>query len=362
LLAHKLGKNITLDEGNLLRKVLTKKGTGKGAEVKERLRQKFVEGCVEKGISNFNANKLWQTFEYFSGYGFNKSHAISYSLISYQCAWLYNYFPAEWMASFLDKEPETRKEKAINIAKSHGFKVKSLNVNTSGMTWEIMDDTTLVAPLTTIKGLGEKAIEQILDNRPFMNVEEFLFNENIVYSKLNKKAIDVLCRAGAMKDLNKPRSTKKLNENIEVYAPEGSFKEEEKIEFLTDLTGMFPFHLVCNEAMNDTMHRTIVRLMNKSNLEPENFTQISSFDPEETVWCFCIVRSCILKKTKNGKPYYIIEVIDRSSTVKKVRCWGIDPESDKLQINRPYLLRPKYNDTWGFSTRGKLGINWILLR
>ena len=46
--------------------VLTKKGTGKGAEVKENLRQKFVDGCTEKGISHFNANKLWQTFEYLS--------------------------------------------------------------------------------------------------------------------------------------------------------------------------------------------------------------------------------------------------------------------------------------------------------
>ena len=379
LLAHKLGKGLSMDEGNLLRKVLTKKGTGKGAEVKERLRQKFVQGCIEKGVSDFNANKLWQTFEYFSGYGFNKSHAVSYSLISYQCAWLYNYFPAEWMASFLDKEPESRKEKAIMIAKSHGFKIKSLNVNTSGMNWDIMDDRTLVAPLTTIKGLGEKAIEQIIDNRPFNNVEEFLFNENIVYSKLNKRAIDVLCRAGAMKDLiddrftgdkhfhsslcvDKPRSAKKLNEYIELYAPEGSFGEEDKIENLTNLTGMFPFHLVCNEAMNDTMQRTVVRLMNNQNIEPENFTQISSFDSEETVWCFCIVRSCILKKTKNGKPYYVVEVIDRSSTVKRIRCWGVDPERDSLRINRPYLLRPKYDDNWGFSTRGKLGINWILLR
>ena len=51
------------------------------------------------------------------------------------------------------------------------------------MTWDILDDTTLVAPLTTIKGLGEKAIEQILANRPFTNAEELLFNENVVYSK-----------------------------------------------------------------------------------------------------------------------------------------------------------------------------------
>jgi len=81
LLAHKLGKNLSLDEGNLLRKVLTKKGTGKGHEEKERIKNKFIEGCREKGIIDHDAFGLWRTFEYFSGYGFNKSHAISYSII-----------------------------------------------------------------------------------------------------------------------------------------------------------------------------------------------------------------------------------------------------------------------------------------
>ena len=97
-LAHQLGEDISLDEGNLLRKLLTKKGTGKGAEHKEQIRKKFVKGCVNKKMTEDQANGLWSTFEYFSGYGFNKSHAVSYSILSFQCAWLLNYYPAEWMA------------------------------------------------------------------------------------------------------------------------------------------------------------------------------------------------------------------------------------------------------------------------
>jgi len=130
-LAHRLGKDISLDEGNELRKVLTKKGTGKEAKVKNALRNKFVEGCTEKGLPEKTGEKLWETFEYFSGYGFNKSHAVSYCMISYQCAWLLNYYQVEWLAAFLDKEPETRKEKAINVAKSFGLGIKSLDINSS---------------------------------------------------------------------------------------------------------------------------------------------------------------------------------------------------------------------------------------
>ena len=104
MLAHKLGKDLSLDEGNMLRKLLTKKGTGKGNEAKIKIHDKFIVGCREKGISKNDAEKLWQTFEYFSGYGFNKSHAVGYSMLSFQCAWLLNYYPSEWLASFLNKE------------------------------------------------------------------------------------------------------------------------------------------------------------------------------------------------------------------------------------------------------------------
>ena len=162
----------------MLRKVLTKKGTGKEDKVKKSLKTRFINGCVNKGLGVKVGEEIWENFEYFSGYGFNKSHAISYCLISYQCAWLLNYYPSEWMAAYLDKEPETKKEKAINVAKSFGFEIRELDINSSGRVWEISDDgKTLIQPLSSIKGLGNAAIAQIIDNRPFERIEDFLFNE-----------------------------------------------------------------------------------------------------------------------------------------------------------------------------------------
>ena len=71
-LAHKLGKDISLDEANLLRKVLTKKGTGKEAEVKKNLYDKFMFGCLEKGMNKDSAEELWEKMIFFSQYSFNK--------------------------------------------------------------------------------------------------------------------------------------------------------------------------------------------------------------------------------------------------------------------------------------------------
>ncbi len=94
------------------------------------------------------------------------------------------------MAAFLDKEPESRKEAAISLAQKYGFDIEQININTSTKQWEIAEDgTTLIQPFSSIKGLGDKAVEQIINNRPFDKVEDLLFNEDIVYSKLNKKAL-----------------------------------------------------------------------------------------------------------------------------------------------------------------------------
>ena len=353
LLAHKLG-GLTLDEGNMLRKVLTKKGTGKGS-VKGQLHKKFIDGCVSNKIPRDEAQVLWDKFEYFSGYGFNKSHAVSYSIISFQCAWLFNYYPAEWMAAFLDKEPESRKEKAINIAKKYGFDIAPLDINKSGTVWEITEDAkTLIQPLTSIKGLGMAAIEQVLDNRPFMNAEDLLFREDISYSKLNKKALDALCRGGALDNIvddrftgrkhfwsacvvERPKNLKKFSENIDLFAPEGDFSEEEIIQFKTELIGVFPINLVISIE-------TIEKLKEKY------IPPISEFD-EELQICWFIPRKVVEKKTKNGKLYWIIEAIDSNNELTRIRCWGVKPDKDQVHINRAYMSRLDYNEQWGFSTR-----------
>jgi len=268
LLAHKLGKDINLDEANLLRKLLTKKGTGKGAREKERIKVKFVQGCVEKGIDRTTADAMWKKFEYFSGYGFNKSHAVSYSILSYQCAWLYYYYPECWAAAFLDKEPESRKEVAVNLVQQYGFKVNKVNINRSTQQWEIAEDNTLVQPLSSIKGLGDKAIEQILNNRPFDTAEGLLFNEGVVYSKLNKKALEALCESGALDSLvderftglkhfaescivNRPKTKKKLSQHIEEFKSDEDYTPEERIEHISSRTGMYPFDLVITREIRD---------------------------------------------------------------------------------------------------------------
>ena len=353
LLAHRLGKNISLDEGNLLRKLLTKKGTGKGATEKLKIHKKFVDGCAEKGIAEKQAEALWKTFEYFSGYGFNKSHALGYSILSFQCAWLLDNHPLEWVAAFLNKEPESRKEKAINIVKNLGYEIQEVNINLSGRNWDVSNGNKLVQPLTSIKGLGDKAMDQILEHRPFKTVEELLFNPEISYSKLNKKSLDVLVRSGACDTIvdsrfkhcrhlwlsiidNRPKTKKKLDENIKKFATEHDFSEEEKIENVVSLTGIFPFELVVDKKVKERLNYLKV-------------PPIAEYDKDLQV-CWFVPREVIPKKTRNGKTFWIINAIDDTCQITNIKCWNVRP-NELVHINRPYVSKLQYDPQWGFSTR-----------
>ena len=364
-LVNQIGDKITMSDANVLRKLLTKKGLSETKMKKKKdLYERFLKGCEKKGMSYADGKVLWGKMEYFSGYGFSKNHAIPYSIISYQCAWLQTYYRDEWISAFLDHEPENRKEAAINIARSFGYKVAPLDINTSGTAWEVRDGK-LIPPLTTIKGLGEAAIEEVMFKRPFSSVEDLLFDKGVVARKVNKKSLDAMCRAGAMQSLqddrffgdkhfwsavvvDKPKNKKKLGENIEKYRDEGSFTKAETINHLQALTGIYPINMV-------------VPVKAYKFFEMQGINPLSEYDPDlGKAWC--IPTEVITRKTKTGKPYYQVMVIDSNMKTQKINCWGVDPNSDFIYTHRLYVLEwPQYNATWGFSTRGGLSRNWKLL-
>jgi hypothetical protein len=185
------------------------------------------------------------------------------------------------------------------------------------------------------------------------------------YSKLNKKSLDVLVRSGTLTPLmdnrftglrhfwsavavDRPRKVKNLESNIELYAPEGDFTEEEKIQSLVDLTGQFPINRVVQEEVMDK-------------LEAMGIPPISEFDPElQITWV--VPRKIVPKKTKNGKDYLVVDVTDSNSSSIRIRCWGVDLNGgDHIQLNKPYMIRPQYSLEWGFSTRGRAYKTWKAL-
>jgi DNA polymerase-3 subunit alpha len=354
-LAHVLGKDLSLAEGNRLRKLLIKKGLRNVEQKKAALKRKFVAGCQEKDLSDQTINQLWEEFELHTKYSFCYNHCLSYSLISYQCAWLLTHYSAEWACAVLDNASEETKESDISAVRALGFTIEGLDINHSGTLWNISKDSkSLIPPLTLIKGLGEKAVEQIMQHRPFKTLEELLFNEKIAYAKLNKKALDVLLRSQALNSLiddrfsglrhaysaivvDRARIIKDFQANIERYRPEGDFSEAEKVDYLVSLTGIFPFHIILPEQM--------LKALVKHKIPP-----ISAWD-DAIGMAYFVPREVLIKQTKNGRTYWVVITTDPSGAQQRVKVWSIH-SGDKLYLNRVYAAKLNYDSKWGLSCPG----------
>lgn len=344
-------KNLEGIEDEFVKKMIMRDFSRSNAEKLKVYYEAFVKGSVEKGVAENVAEKIWNTLEEFAGYGFNKSHAVAYSFVSFQCAWLMNYYPQEWVCTYLDHAKQEKKEEAISIAKRFGFKLVKHDINTSGDSWEISGEYELRPPLTSIKGLGEKAVEEIVHNRPFNNLEELLFHPNVVYRKLNKKALSVLARSGALDSIKderiknrrqlwmvvteKPKKLEDYNASILFYQNHGDFNIEEEIENAIELTGQYPFDIVLDPEM-------------KQRLREFNIPAISEYSGQEFVWF--IVRENIVKRTTTGKDYWIVKTIDSEGGQVDVKVWGVS-RNDVIHPNRLIIAKVDHSDQWGFSIR-----------
>lgn len=190
-------------DADKLRKAVGKKIP---SEMKKQ-QEKFIEGCVKNGMTKFKAEEIFHLIEPFAGYGFNKAHAACYAVIAYQTAYLKANFPVEYMTAVLTAESrantgDTRNEKIAMIVsecKRMGLTLLPPDINTSDIEFAI-ENNHIRFGLSAIKNVGEAAIESILKSRvsegAFRNFSEFLRRVDV--SKVNKKTLESLIRAGAM--------------------------------------------------------------------------------------------------------------------------------------------------------------------
>ncbi len=361
----------SLGDGNKLRKLLTKKGIGDTEEKLQKYKDKILTKGQEKGVPKRILESLWHDIERSSQYLFNKSHSVSYSIVSYQCAWLLTYFPLEWCCAFLDKEPIDRKEAAIATVKSNNFDIGDLDLNKSdGYNWTAVDGK-LIPPLASIKGLGESAISELIRWRSFKTIDDLIQHPYIEYRKFNKKGFDALARSGALnfmidsrfsgtkhfwaslqmfdrKATEKKKAPKSFKDFIDEASVEfsGNFSKFEIINNTVELTGVYPVELVAT--------KNLLRMLENKAVPP-----ISEYDPDlQAMWL--IPREIIHKKTGKGKDYYIVKCTDINSTFQEVKVWGVDTTKDLIYTDRIYVVKPSYDETWGFSTNGGLS-KWRLM-
>ena len=216
---------ISLAEADVLRKAVGKKD----AELIKAELGKFISKAVALGHDRRVIEDIAGQIETFGRYGFNKSHSVAYSVISYHTAWLKCHFPAEFMAAVLSSSIGDTDSvvKFINEAREMGIEVLAPDVNESGYKFTVVGDKRIRFGLGAIRNVGRGAIDSILGaraERPFTSL--FDLCERIDLRLCNKRVLEALTHSGALDSLGGHRA--QYGAILDAALQEASLKQNER--------------------------------------------------------------------------------------------------------------------------------------
>lgn len=202
----------TMGGADKLRKVMGKKMRD---EIPKQ-RAMFTEGALKKGIPEATATAIFDQMEKFASYGFNKSHAAAYSLVSYQTAYLKAHHPVAFMCAVmtLDMTNVDKLQGYKEECKKLGFKVLPPDINHSEADFAV-ENSNIRYALGAIKGVGAANMQSIVEERkkhgPYKDMSDFIHRTD--FKQINRRQMEQLCKAGAFDCLEKNRG--KIFANIE---------------------------------------------------------------------------------------------------------------------------------------------------
>jgi len=240
--------DIPLREAYTLIKAISKKKARTIAKEKER----FIAGCVDKGLKNQQAEQIFELIERFAGYGFNKSHSTRYAFIAYQTAYMKTHWPVEFMAALLTYEMDNTDKVVdyINECSQMGIEVLPPDINESGVDFTPLYEEgvdgrkkkgVIRFGLAAVKGVGEKAVEQIIAARKQVGRFQSLFHfcENVDLRAANKQVLESLIKAGAFDKLGgtRPQMMAGLEMAMENGAGLQADKQAGQMNFFGQMSG-----------------------------------------------------------------------------------------------------------------------------
>jgi DNA polymerase-3 subunit alpha len=196
LLSQKLG-GFGKGDADVLRKAMGKKDKA----TLDKMKGKFMDGAIAKGLDSQKLEKIWTDWEAFAQYAFNKSHSTCYAFVAFQTAYLKANYPAEYMASVLTHNQGNIDKITFFMeeCKRAGIPVKGPDVNESDVQFTVNKNGEIRYALSAIKGVGEAAVLAIVEERvqkgPFKSIYDFARRANT--RSVNKKAFEALALAGA---------------------------------------------------------------------------------------------------------------------------------------------------------------------
>jgi DNA polymerase-3 subunit alpha len=226
---------MTLAEADILRRAMGKKDL---LAMKEQ-KVKFVDGAVTNGINKKISEKIFDAIDKFANYGFNKSHAVAYSFIAYQTAYLKAHYTAEFLAANLTNEFGSPDKVTKFLENCRKLKIEVLppDVNEPGVNFDVADNKIRFG-MSAIKNVGKTAVEEIIKKKKkldgnFKSIFDFCMNVDTRI--VNKRTLEGLVLAGAFDSVFKNRST--LFESVELALDFGHKIQNSKLSSGDSLFG-----------------------------------------------------------------------------------------------------------------------------
>lgn len=390
------------DKCDEVRRAIMKRSISGGDAAKakvDEMQSEFVAGAVKNGYDEKVASQLYEKIAYFSGYAFNKSHATAYAIDSYWCAWLLKHHEVEWLLAYLEIMSGTpdNKAEAFGYVRSMGYKIVDIDINHATASWTALPGKKLMPSFLSCKGIGESAVEEIMQNRPYKSIEEMLWNDDGTWrhSKFNRRALEALIQIGAFDSMDiigegklfdnynhmhqtmmgehvetVTRKRKGVEETVEVVKDHHALikrstksdpHEGRKLffEIARTLRGTVPDWTAEERAkIYEEVFGTLdaTKLMDKeklARLDARGVKPIDAYEEPDIYWF--TVSECLMKKTKNGKTYAMLKAMGPSGKEHKLNVWGAKMPYAKYSS---YVAEISANDfgksTVSFKVKGPL--------
>jgi DNA polymerase-3 subunit alpha len=371
LLSQKLA-GFTKGEADVLRKAMGKKQRA----VLDKMKPKFVEQAKAKGHPEDKLEKIWRDWEAFASYAFNKSHSTCYAYVAFQTAYLKAHYPAEYMASVLSNNMNDIKQVTFFMEECQrmGVPVLGPDVNESNYKFTVNAKGEIRFGMGAIKGVGEAAIESIVqerkENGPYKSI--FDFAERVNLRAVNKKNFEALAQAGGFdcfeeyhrrQYLEAPDGEQSLIEKVIRYA---NAMQAEKNAAQVSLFGgesavatplprvpeIEPF----SQMQKLKLEKEVIGFyvsghpLDQFEIELDSFCKpISDINkyPNQDIAIGGIVNSVRNGQTKNGKPFGVVSIEDYNGSTELFLM------GEKYISNAPYLRPGEF-----LYIRGRVELNW----
>lgn len=383
MLLSRLLANFTRGESDMLRKAMGKKQIDK----MQKLKKKFMEQGQANGHPESALNKIWEDWEKFASYAFNKSHATCYTWVAYQTAYLKAHYPAEYMAGVMSRNlsMNDKLRKIMDECKRMGITVLGPDINESGEKFSVNKKGEIRFGLGAVKGVGVNAVSAIIRERQehgvFKDVYDFV--ERVNLSACNRSAIENLAMAGAFDCFGWPREAFVTqvfdNTYADMLVKYGQRIQNDKNSLQLSLFGDLEPIETAKPPLPEVVPWTRLALLEKEKELVTMYLSAHPLDPyfmELTYGCNCscedfkdmerpgakvsmggLVTKVTTKLSRNGKEYTIVDIEDFSGKAE-LRLFGRNhiQHKDKFNEGDPVIVKLNFQPAKYDPTRVDMNI------